>query len=374
MLGSLIVQARRITGPSSAASRLAERGEAVGGGGVGPAALGRDPAGRREVVEGDHRVDAGVEEGLATAAGTGRPRRPTTRPPRARCGSTRSRSGSCRSRSTGDEGDVVGPAVPRCRRRRRTARRSRTPSVCSQAHQSLFQLPPSIWWAAVAVPQVNPSGKRRGMAMHPRWRCRATIGMVVRRRRAETWDRGPIVEQDAVDGLVRAPRPRAHRGQPLPRRQPAGPAAAGVRRPGRRPGARRRRPHRRRRRRRRCTRCTPTSCAPATRRCRSSTRSTASATAAASPPAASSPSSTARPIFHLAASFHVAEPGMEHQAPMPDDVAAARVAPHVQGALGPARRAARRVVHPPPPDRLPQRRLGPRRPPSAPLAPASGCG
>jgi hypothetical protein len=23
----------------------------------------------------------------------------------------------------------------------------------------LFQFPPSIWWAAVAVPQTNPSGK-----------------------------------------------------------------------------------------------------------------------------------------------------------------------------------------------------------------------
>ena len=52
-------------------------------------------------------------------------------------------------------------------------------------------------------------------------------------------------------------------------------------------------PHRRRRA-ARCTRCTRTSCGPATRRCRSSSTSTASATAAASPPAASSPSSTAR--------------------------------------------------------------------------------
>ena len=41
------------------------------------------------------------------------------------------------------------------------------------------------------------------------------------------------------------------------------------------------------------TRCTPTSCAPATRGCRSSTRSTASATGAASPPAGWWPSSTA---------------------------------------------------------------------------------
>src|SRR4051812_40358157 len=30
--------------------------------------------------------------------------------------------------------------------------------LCSQAHQSLFQLPPSTWWAAVAVPHTKPSG------------------------------------------------------------------------------------------------------------------------------------------------------------------------------------------------------------------------
>src|SRR4051812_5871268 len=30
--------------------------------------------------------------------------------------------------------------------------------VCSPAHQSLFQLPPSTWWAAVAVPHTKPSG------------------------------------------------------------------------------------------------------------------------------------------------------------------------------------------------------------------------
>src|SRR6266571_7023079 len=32
---------------------------------------------------------------------------------------------------------------------------------CSHIHQSLFQLPPSTWWAEVAVPQTKPSGKRR---------------------------------------------------------------------------------------------------------------------------------------------------------------------------------------------------------------------
>src|SRR5262245_54633288 len=35
------------------------------------------------------------------------------------------------------------------------------PGVCSHAHQSLFQLPPSIWWAAVAVPHRKPSGNIR---------------------------------------------------------------------------------------------------------------------------------------------------------------------------------------------------------------------
>src|SRR5580700_3962622 len=35
------------------------------------------------------------------------------------------------------------------------------PGVCSKAHQSLLVLPPSTWWAAVAVPQVKPSGNAR---------------------------------------------------------------------------------------------------------------------------------------------------------------------------------------------------------------------
>ena len=76
-------------------------------------------------------------------------------------------------------------------------------------------------------------------------------------------------------------------------------------------GARRRRPHRRATT-GTCTRCTRTSCGPATRTSRSSTTSTASATAAASRPAASSRSSTARPIFNLAASFQVDEAGPDH--------------------------------------------------------------
>src|SRR5271165_4032225 len=37
---------------------------------------------------------------------------------------------------------------------------SRVPDAgsCSQAHQSLLTLPPSIWCAAVATPQVKPAG------------------------------------------------------------------------------------------------------------------------------------------------------------------------------------------------------------------------
>ena len=112
------------------------------------------------------------------------------------------------------------------------------------------------------------------------------------------------------------PRPRTARGEPVPRPQPADRLAARVRRPGDRPGAGRGQPHGRGR---ACRiRCTPISCWPATRRCRSSTRSTASATARASPPGASSRSSTASAIFSMSVSFHDDEPGLDHQMPMPD--------------------------------------------------------
>ena len=67
MFGSLIVQARRITPPRRAGGPLAERGEAVGGRRLLPAALVGQPRGRREVVEGDDRVDARLEERLALA-------------------------------------------------------------------------------------------------------------------------------------------------------------------------------------------------------------------------------------------------------------------------------------------------------------------
>ena len=67
-----------------------------------------------------------------------------------------------------------------------------------------------------------------------------------------------------------------------------------------------------------CTRCTRTSCGPATRASRSSTTSTASATAAASRPAASSRSSTAGRSSTCRRRSTSHEPGPEHQYPMPD--------------------------------------------------------
>ena len=115
----------------------------------------------------------------------------------------------------------------------------------------------------------------------------------------------------------RAARARAARGQSVPWRQPRRGPPARVRRAGRRAGARRRRPHRRSRS-DRCTRCTRTSCGPATRRSRSSTRSTASATARASPRGGSSAIQHGKAIFNLAASFQIVETGPEHSDPMPD--------------------------------------------------------
>ena len=120
------------------------------------------------------------------------------------------------------------------------------------------------------------------------------------------------MSQDAVDDLVKLLdlepiEVNIFRGR-VPRRGPP----AGVRRPGGRPGAGGRGPHRRARP-LASTRCTPTSCAPATPPCRSSTRSTASATAARSPPAASWPSSTARRSSTCSRASRCTRTGLDHQ-------------------------------------------------------------
>ena len=118
-------------------------------------------------------------------------------------------------------------------------------------------------------------------------------------------------------GAARHSRPRAARGEPVPRPLAAIALAAGVRRPGDRPGAGRRLPHGRDGARRRI-RCTPISCSPAIPRCRSSTRSTASATARASPPAASSRSSTATRSSPCRCRSTCDEPGLDASGQMPD--------------------------------------------------------
>ena len=103
------------------------------------------------------------DEAELVAAGAVTPvvveRRASTTPPRrARSGSTPPRTGrrpargeATRSRSSGHSRHES-QASP-------LDSRHGVPGACSKAHQSLLVLPPSIWWAAVAVPHRNPSGK-----------------------------------------------------------------------------------------------------------------------------------------------------------------------------------------------------------------------
>src|ERR1700729_1554778 len=52
------------------------------------------------------------------------------------------------------------------------------PGVCSKAHQSLLAFPPSIWWAAVAVPHVNPCGKARPSSFPAIGTSSACVGLL----------------------------------------------------------------------------------------------------------------------------------------------------------------------------------------------------
>ena len=114
-------------------------------------------------------------------------------------------------------------------------------------------------------------------------------------------ERFPTPQNIAKDTPSHEPRPRPTPRHPrsrdagaesVPRLEPASRLAARVRRPGDRAGAGRRLSHHRKTAPR--IRWMPISSAPAIRRCRSSTRSTASATAAASRRGAWSRSSTGR--------------------------------------------------------------------------------
>ena len=120
-------------------------------------------------------------------------------------------------------------------------------------------------------------------------------------------------------GSPRHSRSRAAGGEPVPRPLAAIALAAGVRRPGDRPGAGRRLPHRRRTSPRgRRIRCTPISCSAAIPKCRSSTRSTASATARVSPRATSRRSSTATPSSRCRCRSTSPSRASTHQVKMPD--------------------------------------------------------
>ena len=135
MLGSLIVHAIPIPSPRCATATSAEAGEPVDDRGVGPAAVGRSPARRREVVERDDREQVaarGRRRGRGVVVERARWR---TRRPRARCVTTRSRTGTRRSRArAGCRDPRVAPERGRTRRptARRTACRARAPTPTSR--------------------------------------------------------------------------------------------------------------------------------------------------------------------------------------------------------------------------------------------------
>ena len=150
------------------ARTLAKR---AGGVGCRPSAAIGDPPGIGEVVEGDGGADPGLEQPITQADVVVESGDATTHRVLVRSGSTPARTGSRQS------------PTRRARRRRRSQRFQESqasplgsvqqvPSACSQAHQSLFQLPPSIWCAAVAVDHSNPSGN-----------CSVSTGRAFRRGR-----------------------------------------------------------------------------------------------------------------------------------------------------------------------------------------------
>ena len=137
---------------------LAVGGEALGHVVALPAALVGEPERRGEVVERDDRRDARLAQPLAHAGvvverhgGELAVGRLDAAPLEAEAvvGEARAPAAARRPRASGAS----------CRSSRRSTPCSRSPGLCSHRHQSLLTLPPSIWWAAVAVPQRNPSGK-----------------------------------------------------------------------------------------------------------------------------------------------------------------------------------------------------------------------
>ena len=195
--------------------------------------------------------------------------------------------------------------------------------MCSHRHQSLFQFPPSIWWAAVAVLQRNPSGNVLAVDM---------AGNVA----AEGVCEDGRMSQEAVDDLVKLLdlepiEVNIFRGC-RPTRSASGCSAARSR-------ARRSwRPPARSSRAATSTRCTPTSCGRAiptvpilyeVDRIRDGRSFTTRRVVAIQ---------HGKAIFNLQSSFQVPEDGLEHQEPMPESPLPETL-PDFQERLGPYKEA-----------------------------------
>ena len=84
-------------------------------------------------------------------------------------------------------------------------------SACSHAHQSLCQLPPSTWCAAVAVPHRNPSGNdaaaTTGILTHS-WRMSVLAEILAAKRDEVTLLHQPQT-RDAIHAAALAAAPPA---------------------------------------------------------------------------------------------------------------------------------------------------------------------
>ena len=111
----------------------------------------------------------------------------------------------------GEQRDVLAGSARSGRTRRRRARRIPMPGVCSHAHQSLFQLPPSTWCAAVAVPQRKLSGNEIAMGRHrkrPYTRRRMSVlDEILAAKRAEL----ALLQESEARDTLRARRTRSRR-------------------------------------------------------------------------------------------------------------------------------------------------------------------
>ena len=220
-LGSLMVQAQPIRSPRWAAARVARSGRSAPGRRAPPSRRGRPATAGWvkwwKVTTGTMpvAVAGGAHPAVVLEGGQRR-----TRPRPARSGSTRARSGRRRGPRSATRSMSSGQRWNESQASPLGSTRARAGS-CSQAHQSLLTLPPSIWWAAVAAPQRNRRGSRARSRAAP-WRVMAAQGSGAPRRRARRRRCRAACEHGRHERVPRVPRrpagPRAHRGQHLPGR------------------------------------------------------------------------------------------------------------------------------------------------------------